>query len=382
MGHPVVSVVMSVFNGERFLPACMDSILAQRFADFEFIIVNDGSTDGTVSILEEYREADPRIRVDHQENRGLSPALNRGIGVARGDYIARMDADDIAVPDRLGRQVDFLERHPRVGIVGGTVEFIDGTGRSLRLSANPASDGELRAALQDDVCPFWHPTVLMRREIVERLGGYRAVVNGAEDYDLWWRLSEHCELANLQAVLVRYRLHPFQMSVQKATEMALSRLGTLVSAAARQRGAPDPLDSIPRLTPDVLKQQGVGQADIDAMIATWSLWSARLMSESGQDALSSSILHELMRSSAWDGGRNRRAVDVHAFLARLEMRNRRWGPGLVRYGQAIRARPVFLLRPIKTALGRFGINPRFDVAVSRLQQALGASRSTLASKGR
>jgi hypothetical protein len=130
MTNPTVSVVMSVFNGEPYLHEALESILNQTFRDFEFIIINDGSTDGSATVLESYRKSDSRLRVYHQENRGVGESLNRGCGLAQGKYIARMDADDIATSGRLMRQVEFMEGHPEVDVVGGAVEFIDATGKS------------------------------------------------------------------------------------------------------------------------------------------------------------------------------------------------------------------------------------------------------------
>ena len=140
MSSPIVSVVMSVLNGERFLREAVESILDQSLREFEFIIINDGSTDFSGSILDSYQHKDPRLRVVHQENMGLVESLNRGCGLARGKYIARMDADDIAIQDRLRWQADFMETHPEVGVVGGAVEVIDTTGRSLPYRASKLLD--------------------------------------------------------------------------------------------------------------------------------------------------------------------------------------------------------------------------------------------------
>ncbi len=128
-GEPLVSVVMSVYNGERFLREAIESILSQTFRDFEFIIVNDGSTDGTAGILNSYALSDSRVRVFEQENMGQCASDNRGCSLARGKYIARMDSDDVSMRDRLERQIAFLENHEKVGLLGGAVEIIDDRGR-------------------------------------------------------------------------------------------------------------------------------------------------------------------------------------------------------------------------------------------------------------
>src|SRR5262245_16448315 len=142
MSMPLVSVVLTVYNGERFLCEALESILGQDFRDFELIVINDGSKDGTAHLLQSYEQSDLRIRVYHQPNRGLVESLNRGCTIARGEYIARLDADDVAQTDRLFRQVVFLERHPDVGLLGGAVEVVDLRGKVLFTSCNPTKDGE------------------------------------------------------------------------------------------------------------------------------------------------------------------------------------------------------------------------------------------------
>ena len=134
-----------------------ESMLAQTFKDFEFIIINDGSTDGSAAILAEYERSDPRVRVYYQDNQGLIPALNRGCGLARGKYIARMDDDDISVPGRLERQNDFMEHHPTVGLLGGAVEGIDHRGRHIFLDQRPLEDQSIRAGLHAMTYPFAIP---------------------------------------------------------------------------------------------------------------------------------------------------------------------------------------------------------------------------------
>jgi glycosyltransferase involved in cell wall biosynthesis len=204
MTTPTVSVVMSVFNGERYLAEAVESILGQNFHDFEFIVINDGSTDRTSVILESYLKIDPRLRVHHQEHKGLVESLNFGCALARGKYVARTDADDIAIEDRLMRQVDFMEKHPDIGVLGGAVQVIDSTGKALETSVNPAEDKDIKLALLRGHCPFWHPSVLMRTDVFVSTGGYRKIVSGAEDHDLWLRIADHYRLANLETVVLKY----------------------------------------------------------------------------------------------------------------------------------------------------------------------------------
>ena len=154
----------------------------------DFAIINDGSTDGTAAILESFAQRDLRVHVCHQENLALSRSLNRGCEMAQGEYIARMDADDIALGDRLMRQIEFMESHPEVDVAGGAVEFIDTTGKPLGMTRLPETDSEIRAAFSGHT-PFIHPTVVFRREAFVALGGYRAAFEEAEDFDLWLRFG-------------------------------------------------------------------------------------------------------------------------------------------------------------------------------------------------
>jgi glycosyltransferase involved in cell wall biosynthesis len=203
---PKVSVVMSVYNGGRFLHEAIDSILAQTFTDLEFIVVDDGSTDSTPAILRGYGD---RLRVHTQSNQGLTRALNAGLSLARGEYIARMDADDVAEPQRLEKQVAYLDSHPEVGLLGTACHEIDEQGRILRTVVMPTGDAQLRATLAK-FNPFIHSSAMFRRTLTDRLGGYNEDVlywHNSEDYELWIRLAAHSQLANVPAPLIRRRVH-------------------------------------------------------------------------------------------------------------------------------------------------------------------------------
>lgn len=199
---PTVSVVMSVYNGEKYLRESVESILHQTYMDFEFIIVNDGSVDGTKEILEYY--VDERIVLLHQENIGLTKSLNRGIAVARGKYIARQDADDISKPLRLEKQVAFLEKNPDVGLLGTNFTFIDDNGKLLHNSYLPLDNENLQNRLAR-ICTHCHTSVMIRKEALDKVGGYRDFFKYAQDYDLWLRISEKYKIRNLSSFLVSYR---------------------------------------------------------------------------------------------------------------------------------------------------------------------------------
>ncbi len=206
MKTPTVTVLMAMYNGERYLRESIDSILDQTFTDFEFLIVNDGSTDDTAKILQSYH--DPRITILHNENNiGIPRSVNKGLRMARGEYIARMDVDDISLPHRFRLQVDYLDTHPGVGALGGAVELIDGQGRTIGKNDCFLEHQAIKALLLVNCFSFYNPTTMMRRNLVQQIGMYNERMKYAQDYDLWWRLSGISCLANLPDVLVQYRCH-------------------------------------------------------------------------------------------------------------------------------------------------------------------------------
>ncbi|QWV99039.1 glycosyltransferase family 2 protein [Geomonas nitrogeniifigens] len=205
MPQPLVSILLPVYNAEPYLAEAIDSLLAQTFTDFELIVVNDGSTDGSAKVIARY--ADPRIRLLEQENRGLSPSLNRAISVSRGRYLARQDADDISYPERLAKQVDFLERHPDCGLLGTWADIYVGSRRTERAHQHPCDNAALKFNLLCDNY-FVHSSVMMRRSVQERVGLYAAEADRQpEDFDLWSRFVRDgdCRIGNLPERLVGYR---------------------------------------------------------------------------------------------------------------------------------------------------------------------------------
>lgn len=217
-----ISVVMSVFNGEKYLREAVDSILAQTLTDFEFIIVDDGSTDRSLEIIQSYARQDARILVVRQaENLGLAKSLNRGIALARGDLIARMDADDISLPDRFETQVQFLYENPDVDLVGSWVEFIDQNGKTTgEVSKYPGSAMGLRWGLFFEN-HLWHPTVMARRSFFDCADVYDEAFDTTQDYELWARSNLHSRYRNIQKVLLKYRMHDSSISkLRNTSQMA------------------------------------------------------------------------------------------------------------------------------------------------------------------
>lgn len=222
MPRPKVSVLMPVYNGVDHLGTAVDSILGQDFDDFELLIVDDGSTDGSAEVASALRH--PRVRAIHADHRGLVAALNFGLDCARGEYVARMDADDIAREDRLGIQVDRLAADPGLGLVCSNVRIIDGQGRltGAQRESWPSSsfvrDGLL---YQLPMKPIIHPSVMVRREVLDAVGGYRDFP-AAEDRDLWLRALDVCRFDRIQEDLLDYRIHAGGVSRQAGSSQEVA----------------------------------------------------------------------------------------------------------------------------------------------------------------
>ena len=212
MSVPAVSVLMAVRDGAPWVREAVESVLAQTAGDLELIVIDDGSTDGTPALLEAVR--DPRLRLERREPRGLTRALNRALALARAPLVARLDADDLALPERLARQGAFLETHPEVGLLGTAAREVDGAGRQVRVVRPPEDDAGLRRALIREN-PFVHSSVMLRRGLCEQAGGYDEALPVAQDYDLWMRLSRATRMASLRDVLVVRRLLPGRVSVER-----------------------------------------------------------------------------------------------------------------------------------------------------------------------
>jgi len=209
MGN-MISVILPVYNGAETIRRAVDSILAQTYQDFEFIIINDGSTDATPQILKSYNDA--RIQILPQENRGLVRSLNRGILASQGKYLARMDADDVALPERFEKQLNFLETHPTVAVLGTAARVIYGDGTE-NIRRRPLNTEAIRKNIIR-ICPFSHSSVMIRRAVLDKVGLYDTNKCGSkrllvEDYDLWVRiLAAGYDLANLAEPLMLYYREP------------------------------------------------------------------------------------------------------------------------------------------------------------------------------
>jgi glycosyltransferase involved in cell wall biosynthesis len=202
---PEISVLMSVFNSEKWLKSSIDSVLSQSEDEFEFIIINDGSTDNTSSILKSYK--DDRIIIVDQENRGLTKSLNVGLNLAKGKYIARIDADDISMQNRLDVQKKFMEENPDIALVGSDAIIIDEKGNKVGHAKYPTSHTMLSNKLYNFKSVFPHSSIFFRKNIIMKGGGYNENFIRSQDYDLYLRISEEYKIACINKPLLNLRLN-------------------------------------------------------------------------------------------------------------------------------------------------------------------------------
>lgn len=234
---PAISVIMTVYNGSRFLEDAVRSVLRQTFVDFEFIIVDDGSTDDSVSILRAFAGVDHRIRVVEQANGGIAVALNRALQEAACDLVAHIDHDDRVLPEWLAEQMAFLERHPECSVVSSYGYFLSTSGARFGFSGNPVDVERGRRELDPSLfVELIHSSVIMRRADVLRVGGYRSL--GAEDRDLWGRIVTAGLMIRCNPVpLVEYRLHGASEIARKRTrQQRFARHAVDVNIVRRLRG--------------------------------------------------------------------------------------------------------------------------------------------------
>jgi hypothetical protein len=343
---PALSVILPVYNAEAFVREAVESILAQTFRDFELIVINDGSTDRSGAILHELAACDSRLVLIDRPNQGLVLTLNEGIQRARALFIARMDADDIAVPERFGLQLARMAADPTLGVLGSFIRIIDKTGHILRLGNYPVTP-EASALFLDKGSPLAHPSVMMRKDVLIKAGGYRPVFSHCEDYDLWLRVSElGYGIANLPQPLLKYRVHGANVS---AVHREAQELGTIIARLAhrcRKAGLPDPVEGLEKLDPSII--------DAVPTYLKQDLEAAMLALRHGHVSLASKV--EV--STAWLeyqklGNIAKRDSVVAGFLMRLfngAVRNCSLGLALRAFIEAIRLHPLSTFNLLKKKL--------------------------------
>jgi hypothetical protein len=320
MSDPAISVAMSVYNGERFLSEAIESVLAQTWHDFEFLILDDGSRDSSLEIIQRYAAADPRIKVIARENRGLVASLNQLLAEAQAPLVARMDADDICAPTRFERQIAFLAACPDHGVIGSLSYDIDENGEFFPLytGEHPLTHEEFLQHIEVNGPLLAHPTVMYRRDVVLAAGGYHAAFRHCEDYDLWLRLAHRTKIANLPERLLRYRHYAGQVSNRHALEQQIGVAVSRLAYQERQAGRSDPTEHLDALPPieqlDELFHRKGAASEVRAHVARALLYSRSEMAGQG---------FELLLEHVEEGGRG---AELWRTAARL-----------VRFGEPVRA---------------------------------------------
>jgi Glycosyl transferase family 2 len=290
LNSPAISVAMSVYNCEAYLGLAIESILNQTFRDFEFLILNDGSSDGSRAIIDHYAAQDDRIRPIHRENRGLIVSLNQLLDEARAPLVARMDGDDISHPQRFEKQMAFLASHPDHKVLGTWTEDIDEHGNPFSVTGkdHPTTHTDFLASIgeRSGLC---HPSVIMDRDLALAVGGYHAAFKHCEDYDLWMRLSDQTKICSLPDRLVKYRHSDNQVSTK---HIVVQQIGTAVSRLAwreRQAGRPDPTETLDALPPiddlDALFGRVGVAREVRSITASAILYSSVALTGDGFDLL-------------------------------------------------------------------------------------------------
>ena len=273
---PRISVLMPVYNADRYVESAMSSILTQTFRDFELLILDDGSTDNSLRIIRTIAERDSRVNVISRENKGLVDTLNELLGRARGSLIARMDADDVSASVRFERQVQALESDAALLVVGSDLRSIDDCGRYLMPTVMPHTHEEIDAFTMgvDQGCGMCHPSMMFRASAFELAGKYRKEYWPAEDADLVLRIAEHGRLMNIAEPLLSYRVHGGSIGHTQA-ERQRNALWRAAAAAAARRGIPPPRAELGELKAGQESEMAT-HASRDVKWAWWALGSGEV----------------------------------------------------------------------------------------------------------
>jgi hypothetical protein len=292
--RPAISILMAVRDGAAFLDNALTSLERQDFLDFEIVLVDNGSRDETARIIAAWVAREPRLKPFRLERPGLARSLIHAVSFARAPILARLDADDIAMPSRLRLQYAAMQRNPSTGLLGSSAEIINDLGQKIGERHLPTTDWELKEFLKSGN-PFVHSSIMMRRDAYERAGGYRDGLRVCEDFDLWCRMAEVTGIANLDIPLVQYRLHRDGMSFRQATRIALTDTCIVAAQLARRSGKPEPFDrGMPKLR-HALALLDMQRDEILYRALKATTGSARLALEFGQRARARDIRRRAYR---------------------------------------------------------------------------------------
>ena len=264
--RPAASVVIPVYNTARYLERAIDSVLNQTFTDFELLLLDDGSTDGSSAILDRYQACDSRCRVFHNHNRGVITTRNEGNSMARADIIFLMDSDDICMPDRFEKQFTYLSEHPECVAVGSRILLIDQDDMPIMHMGDKLTHEEIDSTnISGEAACFFQPTVAVRKSAVEKVGGYRAEYRRAEDFDLFLRLAEVGTLTNLPDVLLKYRQHLSSIGYLHGNEQADTAIRSIKDACNRR--------GIEYREPSAGDQSNIDRSDAASAYRKWAWWA-------------------------------------------------------------------------------------------------------------
>lgn len=350
---PQVSVVMVTRNVERYLQEAIDSVLEQTFSELELIVVDFGSTDGSKEICAQAAANDPRVRFSEIPTCSLVEARNAACSLARGEFLAVMDADDVSLPHRLESEIRYLREHPAVGVIGGAAEWVDERGRKLFVVDFACDDQAIKDVLRTN-CPYCHSASVLRRDLFLKVGGYRRVFTVTHDYDLWARVAEHTQCANLSDVVVKYRVHGSQISLRRLKQQTYAALAVQASSRARQTGQADPLDSVSEITLELLLKLGVSEAQQEQRHwVEYEKWIT-IASLAGEPSATIAVREDALRMK-WKHIDKRLIADLCVTTARLHWEHGRRLRALMLMLRSTLLQPSLADRFIRAALRRLHI---------------------------
>ena len=352
---PRVSVVMITSNVERFLAEAIESVLGQTFRDFEFIVLDYGSTDKSKDIVSSYAAKDSRIKLHTTPPCTYIEAKVIACSFAQGRYIAIQDADDNSLPNRLLWEVEFMEKNPDVAVVGSAADWINSTGKYLLTSRPPTSHEGIRTALLTS-SPFVHTSVLMRRDQYTQVGGYRRALLYAEDFDLFARMSERFSCANLNQVAVQYRIHGRQLSLVTRRQQVVAKLAAGAAATARQTRHVDPLVSLQEISESLLPEMGVSGAQFQAALF-WSYqdWVYNMFL-AGEYSVALKTALEVLASD-WKGVDRKQVADLRLMVGRLFWKQKSFVRSLLSTCHAILLKPALVTKLLESLRRKIGPSP-------------------------